>query len=196
MHQFMGVVTMAKFFGNLNAVLVAGLVLMLAVLIGVQGSFDANFLWRWAHVISGIMWIGHLYYFNFTQIPTMPKIPAELKPGVSKHIAPAALFWFRYGALATIATGLVVAIQAGYAHEAFTLQPPFRTIGIGMWLALIMGFNVWFVIWPNQKKALGLVEADDATKAKAATTAMMFSRTNTLLSIAMLYCMISAESGY
>jgi uncharacterized membrane protein len=192
----MGVVTMAKFFGNLNAVLVAGLVLMLAVLIGVQGSFDANFLWRWAHVISGIMWIGHLYYFNFTQIPTMPKIPAELKPGVSKHIAPAALFWFRYGALATIATGLVVAIQAGYAHQAFTLQPPFRTIGIGMWLALIMGFNVWFVIWPNQKKALGLVEADDATKAKAATTAMMFSRTNTLLSIAMLYCMISAESGY
>ncbi|MEY3985145.1 MAG: hypothetical protein RL764_2122 [Pseudomonadota bacterium] len=196
MHQFMGVVTMAKFFGNLNAVLVAGLVLMLAVLIGVQGSLDANYLWRWAHVISGIMWIGHLYYFNFTQIPTMPKIPAELKPGVSKHIAPAALFWFRYGALATIVTGIVVAIQAGYAHQAFTLQPPFRTIGIGMWLALIMGFNVWFIIWPNQKKALGLVEADDATKAKAATTAMMFSRTNTLLSIAMLYCMISAESGY
>jgi uncharacterized membrane protein len=196
MHQFMGVVTMAKFFGNLNAVLVAGLVLMLAVLIGVQGSLDANYLWRWAHVISGIMWIGHLYYFNFTQIPTMPKIPAELKPGVSKHIAPAALFWFRYGALATIVTGIVVVIQAGYAHQAFTLQPPFRTIGIGMWLALIMGFNVWFIIWPNQKKALGLVEADDATKAKAATTAMMFSRTNTLLSIAMLYCMISAESGY
>ncbi len=196
MHQFMGVVTMAKFFGNLNAVLVAGLVLMLAVLIGVQGSLDANYLWRWAHVISGIMWIGHLYYFNFTQIPTMPKIPAELKPGVSKHIAPAALFWFRYGALATIVTGIVVAIQAGYAHQAFTLQPPFRTIGIGMWLALIMGFNVWFIIWPNQKKALGLVEADDATKAKSATTAMMFSRTNTLLSIAMLYCMISAESGY
>jgi uncharacterized membrane protein len=191
----MGVVFMAKFFGNLNAVLVAGLVLMLAILFGVQGNVDGNFLWRWAHVISGIMWIGHLYYFNFTQIPTMPKIPAELKPGVSKHIAPAALFWFRYGALATIATGLVVAIQAGYAHQAFTLQPPFRTIGIGMWLALIMGFNVWFVIWPNQKKALGLVEADDATKAKAATTAMMFSRTNTLLSIAMLYCMISAEGG-
>ena len=187
---------MAKFFGNLNAVLVVGLVLMLARLFGVQGNVDGNFLWRWAHVISGIMWIGHLYYFNFTQIPTMPKIPAELKPGVSKHIAPAALFWFRYGALATIATGLVVAIQAGYAHQAFTLQSPYRTIGIGMWLALIMGFNVWFVIWPNQKKALGLVEADDATKAKAATTAMMFSRTNTLLSIAMLYCMISAESGY
>ncbi len=187
---------MAKFFGNLNAVLAAGVVLMLVVLFGVQGAYDNNYMWRWAHVICGIMWIGHLYYFNFTQIPTMPKIPAELKPGVSKHIAPAALFWFRWGAAATVATGLVVAIQAGYAHQAFTLQSPYRTIGIGMWLAVIMAFNVWFIIWPNQKKALGIVEADDATKAKAATTAMMFSRTNTLLSIAMLYCMISAESGY
>ena len=187
---------MAKFFGNLNAVLAAGVVLMLVVLFGVQGAYDNNYMWRWAHVICGIMWIGHLYYFNFTQIPTMPKIPAELKPGVSKHIAPAALFWFRWGAAATVATGLVVAIQAGYAHQAFTLQSPYRTIGIGMWLAVIMAFNVWFIIWPNQKKALGMVEADDATKAKAATTAMMFSRTNTLLSIAMLYCMISAESGY
>jgi uncharacterized membrane protein len=187
---------MAKFFGNLNAVLAAGMVLLVVILFGVQGVVGANYLWRWAHVICSIMWIGHLYYFNFTQIPTMPKIPAELKPAVSKHIAPAALFWFRWGAAATVATGLVVAIQAGYAHQAFTLQSPFRTIGIGMWLAVIMAFNVWFIIWTNQKKALGLVEADDATKAKAATTAMMFSRTNTLLSIAMLYCMISAESGY
>ena len=187
---------MAKFFGNLNAVLAAGVVLMLVVLFGVQGVYDNNYMWRWAHVICGIMWIGHLYYFNFTQIPTMPKIPAELKPAVSKHIAPAALFWFRWGAAATVATGLVVAIQAGYAHQAFTLQSPYRTIGIGMWLAVIMAFNVWFIIWPNQKKALGIVEADDATKAKAASTAMMFSRTNTLLSIPMLYCMISAEGGY
>jgi uncharacterized membrane protein len=187
---------MAKFFGNLNAVLAAGVILMLVVLFGVQGVYDNNYMWRWAHVICSIMWIGHLYYFNFTQIPTMPKIPAELKPGVSKHIAPVALFWFRWGAAATVATGLVVAIQAGYAHQAFTLQSPYRTIGIGMWLAVIMAFNVWFIIWPNQKKALGIVEADDATKAKAATTAMMFSRTNTLLSIPMLYCMISAESGY
>ena len=187
---------MAKFFGNLNAVLAAGMVLLVVILFGVQGVVDANYLWRWAHVLCGIMWIGHLYYFNFTQIPTMPKIPAELKPAVSKHIAPAALFWFRWGAAATVATGLVVAIQAGYAHQAFTLQSPYRTIGIGMWLAVIMAFNVWFIIWPNQKKALGIVAADDATKAKAATTAMMFSRTNTLLSIAMLYCMISAESGY
>lgn len=187
---------MAKFFGNLGAVVAVGVVLMIAVLFGVQGMFDTNYFWRWLHVISGIMWIGHLYYFNFTQIPTMPKVPAELKPGVSKYIAPAALFWFRWGAVATVATGLVVVVQAGYAHEAFTLQPPFRTIGIGMWLALIMAFNVWFVIWPAQKKALGLVEADDAAKAAAATRAMIFSRTNTLLSVAMLYCMISAESGF
>lgn len=142
------------------------------------------------------MWIGHLYYFNFTQMPTMPKVPAELKPGVSKYIAPVALFWFRWGAAATVLTGLVVAHLAGYMVEALTLTPPFRTIGIGMWLALIMAFNVWAIIWPNQKKALGLVEADDATKAKAASAAMMFSRTNTLLSIPMLYCMISAESGF
>jgi len=186
---------MAKFFGNLNAVLGVGVVLLLLVIFGVQQAFDANYLFRFLHVICGIMWIGHLYYFNFTQIPTMPKVPAELKPGVSKYIAPVALFWFRWGAAATVVTGLIVVIQAGYAHEAFTLQKPFRTIGIGMWLALIMAFNVWFIIWPAQKKALGLVEADADTKAKAATRAMMFSRTNTLLSIAMLYCMISAESG-
>jgi uncharacterized membrane protein len=186
---------MAKFFGNLNAVLAAGLVLMLAVLIGVQGSFDTNYLWRWAHVISGIMWIGHLYYFNFTQMPTMPAIPAELKPAVSKHIAPAALFWFRYGALATIVTGLVVTMQAGYAHEAFTLQPPFRTIGIGMWLAIIMGFNVWFIIWPNQKKALGIVTVEAPAKAAAARIAMLASRFNTMLSIPMLFCMVAQQNG-
>lgn len=188
---------MAKFFGNLNAVLAVGVVLMLIVMFGVQGgAFDLNQVMRWAHVICGIMWIGHLYYFNFTQIPTMPKIPAELKPGVSKHIAPVALFWFRWGAAFTVLTGIIVMLQAGYGHQALTLQSPYRTIGIGMYLALIMAFNVWFVIWPAQKKALGLVEADDATKAAAATRAMMFSRTNTLLSIAMLYCMITAESGY
>lgn len=188
---------MAKFFSNLWAVVGVGVVLLVLVLFGVQqGAIDWNYVMRWAHVLCGIMWIGHLYYFNFTQIPTMPKVPTELKPGISKYIAPEALFWFRWGAAATVATGLIVAIQAGYAHQAFTLQSPYRTIGVGMWLAVIMAFNVWFIIWPNQKKALGIVEADDATKAKAASTAMMFSRTNTLLSIAMLYCMISAESGY
>ena len=147
------------------------------------------------HVLVGIMWIGHLYYFNFTQIPTMPKIPAELKPAVSKYIAPEALFWFRWGAAFTVLTGLLVAWLSNYLVEALTLQEGVRSIGIGMWLALIMAFNVWFIIWPNQKKALGIVEADADTKAKAATTAMMFSRTNTLLSIPMLLSMVMHNLG-
>ncbi len=187
---------MAKFFGNLHLVLVAGLVLALAVMFGVDGdALTAQSVTRWLHTFFGIVWIGLLYYFNFVQIPTMPKIPAELKPGISKHIAPSALFFFRWGAALTVLTGVIVAVLAGYAHQSFTMQDPFRLIGIGMWLAVIMAFNVWFIIWPNQKKALGMVEADDATKAKAATTAMMTSRLNTLLSIPMLYCLVSATGG-
>jgi uncharacterized membrane protein len=189
-------VTMAKFFGNLNAVLgVSGLFLLL-VIFGLHGNMVGadNYiegLTRFLHVLFGIMWIGLLYYFNFVQIPTMPSIPAELKPAVSKYIAPKALFWFRWAAAATVVTGLVIAALANYLHQAFTFQEGYRLIGLGMWLALIMAFNVWFVIWPNQKKALGLVQVDDATKAKAATTAMIFSRTNTLLSVPMLYCMVT-----
>ncbi len=186
---------MAKFFGNLHLVLVVGLVLAIAVIVGVDPNATLASVSRWLHTFFGILWIGLLYYFNFVQIPTMPKIPAELKPGVSKHIAPAALFFFRWGAALTLLTGLIVAYLAGYMHQAFALREPFRLIGIGMWLAVIMAFNVWFIIWPNQKKALGLVEADDATKAKAATTAMMTSRLNTLLSLPMLYCMVSANGG-
>lgn len=187
---------MAKFFGNLHYVLVAGLALAVAVIMGAHGDMATlATVMRWLHLFFGIVWIGLLYYFNFVQIPTMPKVPAELKPGVSKFIAPSALFFFRWGAAATVLTGLIVAIQAGYAHEAFTLQAPYQLIGIGMWLALIMAFNVWFVIWPAQQKALGMVEADDATKAAAATRAMIFSRTNTLLSLAMLYCMVNANGG-
>ena len=121
----------------------------------------------------------------------MPKVPAELKPGVSKYIAPEALFWFRWAAAFTVLTGLIVAMLSGYLIDALALRPGARVIGLGMWLALIMAFNVWFVIWPNQKKALGIVEADADTKAKAATTAMIFSRTNTVLSLPMLYCMVT-----
>ncbi|MDQ4419897.1 urate hydroxylase PuuD [Sphingobium sp. DEHP117] len=187
---------MTKFFGNLHMVLVAGLVLALAVMFGAHADMvTANAVFRWLHLFFGITWIGLLYYFNFVQIPTMPKIPAELKPGVSKHIAPSALFFFRWGAAFTVLTGLIVAYLSGYLVEALSLQEPFKLIGIGMWLALIMAFNVWFVIWPAQQKALGLVEADDATKAAAATRAMMFSRTNTLLSLAMLYAMVNANNG-
>lgn len=188
---------MAKFFGNLHLVLVVGLVLTFAIAFGVHGADEvtAQAVTRWLHTLFGIVWIGLLYYFNFVQIPTMPKIPAELKPGISKHIAPSALFFFRWGAALTVLTGLIVSVLAGYAHQAFTLQDPFKLIGVGMYIALIMAFNVWFIIWPNQKKALGIVEADDATKAKAASTAMMTSRLNTLLSIPMLYTMVSFNGG-
>jgi uncharacterized membrane protein len=163
-----------------------------------RDAMDGNY-WRsfflFLHVLGGIMWIGLLYYFNFVQTPMMPKVPAELKPGVSKYIAPTALFWFRYGALWTLVTGLIVAGTpwAGrppYVAEALTFQPQYRVIGTGMWLAIIMAANVWFVIWPNQKRVLGLVAADDASKAKSAALAGMASRTNTLLSIPMLYCMV------
>lgn len=189
---------MAKLLGNLNYALLLGVALLVVVLFGFHGdqvaanhAHWANGFMRFLHVLCGIMWIGLLYYFNFVQIPTMPKVPAELKPGVSKYIAPTALFWFRWAAAFTVLTGLIVAMLSGYLVEALTLQPGTRVIGLGMWLALIMAFNVWFVIWPNQKKALGIVDADADTKAKAATTAMLFSRTNTVLSIPMLYCMVT-----
>jgi uncharacterized membrane protein len=188
---------MAKFFGNLGSVLLLAFTLLVIVIFVFHGGTDApvyvNALFRYLHTLFGIMWIGLLYYFNFVQIPTMPAVPAELKPGVSKYIAPAALFWFRWAALATVIMGLVIAAHPpqSYLVEALTFQAGYRLIGLGMWLGLIMAFNVWFVIWPNQKKALGLVEADADTKAKAATTAMMFSRTNTILSVPMLYCMVT-----
>ena len=192
---------MAKFFGNLHLVLVTGLVLAFAVMFGVAAeTVSGSSILRWLHTLVGILWIGLLYYFNFVQIPTMPKIPAELKPGISKHIAPSALFFFRWAAAFTVLFGLAVAIhpvQGGesYLIQALTLQDPYKLIGVGMWLAIIMAFNVWFIIWPNQKKALGIVDADAAAKAKAATTAMMTSRLNTLLSIPMLYCMVSFNGG-
>lgn len=186
---------MAKFFGNLNAVVAVGFALALALLLWTNSAGNSIGWMTFLHVISGVMWIGLLYYFNFVQIPTMPTIPAELKPGVSKYIAPSALFWFRYGALATVVTGLLVSILKGYAHQAFTFQPGYRLIGIGMYLALIMAINVWFVIWPNQKRALGIVEATPEVKAKSAATAMMFSRTNTILSVPMLFAMVLQNLG-
>ncbi len=187
---------MDKFFGNLHLVLLAGLVAAVALIFCVhQEMVTLNYVFRWLHVFFGITWIGLLYYFNFVQIPTMPKVPAELKKGVTGYIAPQALFFFRWGAAFTVLTGLIVAHLTGYLHQALMLSADYRLIGIGMWLALIMAFNVWFVIWPAQKKALGLVEADADTKAAAARTAMIFSRTNTLLSIPMLYAMTNANLG-
>ena len=156
----------------------------------------ADLIVRWLHVISGVMWIGLLWYFNFVQIPNMPNIPDDQKPAISKVIAPAALFWFRWGAMATIVFGLYLAQLNGYLVDALMLNGGTKevSIGIGMWLGLIMWFNVWFVIWPNQKKALGIVNADADAKKAAARIAMLFSRTNTLLSFPMLLAMVSAQN--
>jgi uncharacterized membrane protein len=170
---------------------------------GYDGWTFGAFFFRWLHVLSGVMWIGLLWYFNFVQIPNMAKIPDDQKPAIGKVIAPAALWWFRWGAMATIVTGLILAWINGYLWGAVTLDYVFTggvpknwAIGIGMWLGTIMWFNVWFVIWPNQKKALGMVEVDAETKAASARTAMLFSRTNTLLSFPMLFSMVSAQNLY
>ena len=160
-----------------------------------------SWLFRYIHVIVTIMWIGLLWYFNFVQIPNMGKIPDEQKPAIGKVIAPAALFYFRWAAAITVLSGLLLAYLNGYLHDAMTLSlgsgvPKHTAIGIGMWLGIIMAFNVWFVIWPNQKRALGIVESDPETKAKSAKTAMLFSRTNTLLSLPMLLTMVIAQNLY
>ena len=200
---------MASILSSLRNTVIAGFVLAFIlelIYLNGGGTFDTNFyafIFRWLHVLSGIMWIGLLYYFNFVQIPNMPNIPDDQKPAIGKVIAPAALWWFRWGAMATIVTGLILGYLNGYIHDALALGalndfevPKNIAIGIGMWLGIIMWFNVWFVIWPNQKKALGIVEADADTKAASARTAMLFSRTNTMLSIPMLFAMVSAQSLY
>ena len=171
-----------------------------------NGGFEIDrifwsWLFRFIHVVVAIMWIGLLWYFNFVQIPSMPKIPDEQKPAVGKVIAPTALFYFRWAALATVVSGLILAWLNGYAHDAMTLGigsggGKNTAIGIGMWLGLIMAYNVWFVIWPNQKRALGIVECDPEKKAKSARVAMLFSRTNTLLSLPMLLTMVAAQNLY
>jgi uncharacterized membrane protein len=153
------------------------------------------FFFRWLHVLSGVMWIGLLWYFNFVQMPSMPKIPDEQKPAIGKVIAPEALFWFRWAALSTMVTGLILAGMNGYIGALLTFARPFTAIAIGMWLGLIMGINVWAIIWPNQKKALGIVTVEPADKAKAARIAMLASRFNTMLSIPMLYCMVAQQNG-
>jgi uncharacterized membrane protein len=202
---------MAAILTNLHRTIAAGFVLALVVLIimglvtsGYSLKFDQGF-WlfvvRWLHVLSGIMWIGMLYYFNFVQMPSMPKIPDEQKPAVSKVIAPTALFWFRWAAMATIIFGILLALLSRYFVDAVLLGITSggganTMIGIGMWLGTIMWFNVWFIIWPNQKKALGIVTVPPDEKAKAARTAMLFSRTNVMLSIPMLYCMIAKQNVY
>ncbi|MEC7674143.1 MAG: urate hydroxylase PuuD [Pseudomonadota bacterium] len=195
---------------NLRNAVITGIVLTVIMVVIVTYAYpDATFSldheWsaffiRWLHVLSGVMWIGLLWYLNFVQIPNMPNIPDEQKPAISKVIAPAVLFWFRWAAMATLITGLLLAHLNGYLLEAILLGTDgvakYTAIGIGMWLGAIMWFNVWFVIWPNQKRALGLVDAVDDVKAASARRAMLFSRVNTVLSIPMLYAMVSAQNLY
>jgi len=192
---------MGTIFQSLGRTVLAGAVLV-AILMGIAGTFGRIgehgywlFFMRWLHIGSGVMWIGLLWYFNFVQTPSMPKIPDEQKPAISKVIAPEALFWFRWAALATIVTGLLLAGMNGYLGSALSLAPGARAIGIGMWLGLVMAFNVWFIIWPNQKKVLGIVQVEAAEKAAAAKMAGMASRINTMLSIPMLYCMAAQSHG-
>jgi len=198
---------MGKLLSNFRSTILLSLVLA-GVMIWAFGKVSPGGLdmlfWqavaRWVHVASGILWIGLLYYFNFVQIRVMPAIPAELKPAVSKHIAPEALFWFRWAALVTVVAGIAVLFLRGhvYAHEVLTFgfaggmvqgDQGFTLLGVGVWLAVIMFLNVWGIIWPNQKRALGIVVVDDEKKAKAARMAMLGSRTNLLLSFPMLTSM-------
>ena len=185
--------------------LVIAILLFLGLYFGGDGfSFDQYFfswLFRYLHVVAGIMWIGLLWYLNFVQIPSMANIPEEQKPAISKVIAPKVLFWFRWAALVTILTGLIVAYLNGYLHESMTLGigsggGKNTAIGIGMWLGIIMAYNVWFIIWPNQKKALGIVEVATEEKPIAAKKAMLTSRINTLLSFPMLLTMVAAQNLY
>ena len=204
---------MAAFLGNLRSVVIAGFVLaiLLAVLYGAMGgTFDTtfwNFVVRWLHIASGVMWIGLLWYFNFVSTPTAPKIPEELRPALGRFITPAALWWFRWAAMSTIILGIGLASMNHYLVQAYTLDATegftnvsYLLIGIGMWLGTIMWFNVWFVIWPNQQKALNIggkysdLPADQKTA--AAKTAMIFSRINTLLSLPMLFSMVAAGHLY
>ncbi len=202
---------MAGILLNLRNSVIAGFVLGLVVLIvagllGYSWKFNLGFwqfLFRWLHVLAGILWIGLLYYFNFVQTPSMPKIPDAEKPAVTKVIAPEALFWFRWAAMATIAFGIVLAILNKYFIESVTLGlagsvrgANITLIGIGMWLGTIMWFNVWFIIWPNQRKALGIVTVPPEEKAKAARMAGLTSRLNFVLSVPMLYCMVAAQNAY
>jgi len=200
---------MGNLLSSLTKTIHASIILALLLFLGLffnNGGFDFDtifwsWLFRFIHVTVAIMWIGLLWYFNFVQIPNMPKIPDDQKPAIGKVIAPAALFYFRWAALLTIISGLILATLNGYIHEAMTLGitnggGKSTAIGIGMWLGLYMAFNVWFIIWPNQKRALGMVDCEPEVKAKSARTAMLFSRTNTLLSLPMLLSMVAAQNLY
>ena len=189
--------------------IVSGFVLAVAIslLLSYTGSRAVGItaLIVWLHVVFGVVWIGLLYYFNFVQVPAVGEAAADTAgpgPGaINKYVAPRALAWFRYGALLTWLSGaaaLEILTGGGGFVQAFTFQTNMEIIGAGAWLGTIMLFNVWVLIWPNQKKILGLggVSASDEEKAKAKTIALMASRTNTLLSVPMLMCMVGGLQGH
>ena len=179
-------------------------IIITATLVGVDGlGFRHTQLDRWLHIVSGVMWIGLLYFFNVVQVPAMADAAADKggpgTAGIAKYIAPRALLWFRWAAVATWLTGAYF-LLFGYGspmafHNAFLLRPGFVTIGIGAWLGTIMLFNVWVLIWPNQQKLLGLKPANDEEKAKARKVALYASRVNFILSVPMLMCMGGQSHG-
>lgn len=193
---------------SIKGVWIAGIVLaiVLAVIVNLSAGFgwfniDALAFLRWVHIIAGVIWIGLLYYFNFVQMPAVAQAGSDpAGPGaaaINKYVAPLALLWFRWAALATWLAGAGYLLHTGQFINVFTLGLTMGDtayglpLGIGVWFGTIMLFNVWVLIWPNQKKVLGLVEADEAAKAAAKKTATLASRTNVVLSIPMLMFMIT-----
>jgi uncharacterized membrane protein len=185
---------------TIKGTIIAGAIIAIAIglSIGATSMNELSFI-RWLHIMAGITWIGLLYYFNFVQVPALAAAAADSGgpggAGIPKYIAPIALLWFRWAALATWLTGATYLFRAGNLVSAFTLADGQMVIGLGAWMGTIMLFNVWVLIWPNQKKLLGMVEASDEEKAKGKRVAFLASRTNTLLSIPMLLCMGSAAHG-
>lgn len=187
---------------SVSGTIVLGFIVAIAIAVFDADGFNVA-MWSlvtWLHVFFGVIWIGLLYYFNFVQVPAVGDAVADTDgPGpaaINKYVAPRALLWFRWGALATWITGAAALEAAGIGiHNAFTLGDGAFVIGLGAWMGTIMLFNVWVLIWPNQKKVLGMVDATDEEKAKAKFVALMASRTNTLLSIPMLMCMVGHMHG-
>lgn len=189
---------------SVNGSIIAGLVLMVLIGLVLPGGFDLASIDRWLHIISGVMWIGLLYYFNVVQMPALAIAGADKGgpggAGITKYVAPRALLWFRWAALLTALSGIIF-IEIAYRPaggglmQVLMLQEGYATIGIGSWLGLIMFFNVWVLIWPNQKKILGITQATDEQKAKARVIAAMASRTNFVLSVPMLMCMGGQSHG-
>jgi len=196
---------------TVGGTIIAGIVLSVVIVLMTMGNHTVGAAVGagiiWLHVLSGITWIGLLYYFNFVQVPALAEAVSDDGgpggAGITKYVAPRALWWFRWGAAFTWITGASYLAHAGQFHNAFTLgmmsetQNPYAmTIGIGAWLGTIMLFNVWVLIWPNQKKILGMVEASADEIAKGKRIALLASRSNTLMSIPMVMSMVGAHHGF